>query len=444
MIGTLVILAAAASGRADALTPTRAGASRARQSIQLAPDQLLAFAESAQTRGDNRTAETAYKALLDDPDPNIRNEARFRYSKLLAARGWTTDAALLLRKILDEKPRAAPVRLELAGLLDKMGDKDGAWRQVRAVQSAGLPPAVARLVDRYSLALRAQRPFGGTFEIALAPDSNINHATSLDKLGTVLGDFDIGKESQAKSGTGVSVQGQVYRRFALGGEGHQLLVRLSGLGNLYKERSFNDVIVDLGAGPELQIGSNRFNLEAGVTQRWYGQKPYMRSARLGLAATRPVGRTSQLRFAGTAALVDNRINDLEDGKDYSGELSFEHALSPTTGVSLSASAFREALNDPGYSTTSWRIGLLGWREIGRMTLTVNGQIGRLRADERLALFPEKRSDRYTRFSLAATVRRLSFQGFAPVARLVVERNKSTIAFFDYRRRRMEFGFERAF
>jgi hypothetical protein len=159
---------------------------------------------------------------------------------------------------------------------------------------------------------------------------------------------------------------------------------------------------------------------------------------------KPLGRTSQLRFAGAASLVDNRLNALEDGKNYSGEISFEHAFSAITGIALSASGLREALKDPAYSTTSWRVGLLGWREIGRVTLTAGGQIGRLRADDRLALLPAKRVERYARLSLAASFRRLSFQGFAPVARFVIERNKSTIAFYDYRRRRVELGFERAF
>ena len=88
--------------------------------------------------------------------------------------------------------------------------------------------------------------------------------------------------------------------------------------------------------------------------------------------------------------------------------------------------------------------MLGWRDVGRVILTAKAEVGSLRADERLALFLDKRSDHYWRASLGATVRRLSFQGFAPVARLVVERNKSTIAYYDYRRRRLEFGFERAF
>jgi hypothetical protein len=281
--------------------------------LNLSASQMFALADQATDKGDTQTAEAIYRAMFVDASPDIRIEARFRLAMLESKRGNLSQAAVLLREVVDARPSASRARLELAGVLDRMGDKDGAWRQIRAVQAGGLPPAVARLVDRYSEALRAQRPFGASFEIALAPDSNINHATSSDKLGTVLGDFDIGSESKARSGTGVSFQGQAYRRFSVGNVGRDLLVRLSGLGNLYGKSRFNDLVLDLGAGPELQIGSNRVNLEAGASQRWYGQKSYMRSVRLGLAAARPIGRMSQLRFVGTATLVDNRINDLEDG-----------------------------------------------------------------------------------------------------------------------------------
>ena len=426
-----------------ASTPGAAATPEIRK-VTATPVRMLDLAEQLARRGSLADAETVLSLLSRDPNSDIRNEARFRLAQLLQSQRKPTRAAELLRQVIDEKPDAAPVRLLLAQLLEKLGDVDGALRQVRAVQATGLPPNVARLVDRYSVALRARRPFGGSFQIALAPDSNINHATSSDKLDTVLGDFDITDESRAKSGTGVALQGQVYRRFGMGDDGRQLLVRLSGLGYLYKKGRYNDVALDLAAGPELQIGSNRVNLEVGVTQRWYGQKPYTRSARIGVSAARPVGRTSQLRFTGTASLVDNRINRLEDGRNFSGELGFEHAFSATTGGSVSISALRESLRESAYSTTSWRIGLLGWREVGRVTLTMGGQIGRLKADDRLALFPERRSERYERLSLGASVRTLTFQGLAPVARLVVERNRSTIAFYDFTRRRMEIGLERAF
>ena len=175
---------------------------------------MLSLADEMARHGKNDEAENIFEVLARDPDQDIRNEARYRRAKLLRARSNYRGAALLLRRILDERPDATPVRLELAQMLDRMGDKDGAWQQVRAAQAAGLPPAVARLIDRYSDALRAQRPFGASFEIAVAPDSNINRATRSDSLGTVLGDFQIADDAKAKSGTGVS---PMRRRFAVSG-----------------------------------------------------------------------------------------------------------------------------------------------------------------------------------------------------------------------------------
>jgi hypothetical protein len=416
------------------------GSALVRQS--LSANQMFALADQAQSRGQADLAEAIYRAMLADGSADVRAEARFRLAKLAEARGRYTEAALLLRRILDEKPREAPVRIALAQLLDRMGDKDAAWREARAAQAIGLPPEIARLVDRYSEALRAVRPWGVTFEIAMAPDSNINRATRSDTLGTVLGDFEIAEDGKPKSGTGLSLRTQAYRRMPLGDV--SLLVRASGQADLYKKSEFNDVAIDLGAGPEIELGRGRLNLELGVTQRWFGQKPFQRSARTSVSFSRPVGRRTLVRAGASAALVDNRLNALQDGKAYSAQLGLERALTATMGVAGSLSIDRQSLRDPGYSTTGWRATLTGWRELGRMTLTAGAEIGRLRADERLILFPEKRSDRYSRFTVGATFRRLQFRGFAPVARFSIERNRSTIEFYDYRRSRAEFGIVRAF
>jgi hypothetical protein len=436
----LAALAAASTGAATSDGDLRLAPDR---SVHLTGTQMLSLAEQLQSRGSSAEASRIYELLVKDADSDIRNEARFRRARLLASGGKLTEAALLLREVVDERPDAAPVRFALAQLLDRMGDQEGALRQLRAAQASGLPPAAARLLDRYSQALRASRPLGASLEISLAPDSNINHATRSDTLGTIFGDFDIGKESKAKSGLGLSLRGQAFRRFAIGGD-NALLVTLSSLADLYAKTQFNDIAVDLAAGPELRLGRNQLNLEIGATERWFGQKPYLRSARFGATWIRPVGTRTQLRLSGSAALVDNRFNDLEDGKTYSGRIAVEHALSATTGLGINASVGREAFADPGYSTRSWRAGVLGWHDIGRATVTAEAEIGRLSADERLALFPDKRSDRYSRLSLGVTFRQLQFQGFAPVARFTIERNRSTIEFYDWRRRRTEFGVVRAF
>lgn len=428
------------------LVPASAAAAAAAPAatLVLTPAQMFKLAELADSRGDPNSAAAIYQALEGDRDPEVRAEARFRHAKLLLREQRTRDAAILLRRLLDEKPGAVAARLELAHALQLLGDAGAALRELRAAQASGLPPDVARLVDRYSDALRAARPSGASIEIALAPDSNINQATRSDTLGTVFGDFAIGKDSKATSGTGVSLRGQAFHRFALATSDDSLLVRLSGFADLYRQARFNDIALDLAAGPELRVGANQINLELGATERWFGQKPFMRSARVGATWTRPIGRRAQLRLSGSAALVDNRFNDLQDGKQYSGRVELERALTATTGIAVTGSLERQSLKDPGYSTTGWRAGLLGWHDMGRTTVTAGAEFGRLHADERLLLFPDKRSDRYSRLSLAATFRQLQWRGFAPLARFTIERNRSPIAFYDYRRRRAELGVARAF
>ena len=430
-------------GAATAIPPV-AAPSRESRTVRLTVAQMFRLAEVAQSRGDLNTVAAIYSALESNPDSDVRAEARFRHAKQYMELNRNRDAAVLLRRILDEKPEATSVRLELAHLLQVLGDSDGALRQLRAAQAAGLPASVARMVDRYSEALRAARPTGASFEIAMAPDSNINHATRSDTLGTVLGDFDIGQDSKARAGLGLSVRGQAYRRFAIGNSDHNVLVRASGYGDLYARTRFNDIAADIAAGPEFRIGRTQVNLEIGATQRWFGQKPSVRSLRVGATLAKPLGNRMQLRLNGSASLIDNQFNDVQDGKAYSGQIGIERALSATTGIALNLGIDRQSLKDPGYSTTGWRGGITGWRDVGRATLTAGLQLGRLEADERLALFPHKREDRYRSFTVGATFRQFTFGGFAPVARLTVERNKSSVEFYDYSRTRTELAIVRAF
>jgi len=433
------VLLAVAPGAASAEAPPPPPA----RTLQLTPAQMFRLAELAQANGDLATSSTVYVALEDNPDLSVRAEARFRHAKQLLGLKRNREAALLLRRLLDEKPQALAPRLELARSLQLLGDTNAALRELRAVQSGGLPPSVARLIDRYSQALRAQRPFGASVEVAIAPDSNINRATRSDTLGTIFGDFQIADEGKARSGTGLSLSGQAVGRAAIGANS-SLLFRASGFANLYRRGRFNDLAADLAAGPELNLGRNRLQLELGATQRWFGQKPYLRSARIAGTFSHPLGSRTLLRLIGSAALVDNQLNDLQDGRSYTGQLQAERALTPTTGVAASLSWDRQALKDPGYATTGWRAGVSGWRDVGRITLTAAADLGRLHADERLLLFPARRADRYARISLGASFRQLQYAGFAPVMRFSVERNRSSIAFYDYRRTRTEMGIVRAF
>jgi tetratricopeptide (TPR) repeat protein len=272
MIARLPLLALAAAiiapVPADAATVPQPG-----QRAYLTAEQMFMIAEIWRRTGDDRAAEAAYRALASDRDIRIRAEARFRLGKMLVVLGRLAEAGLLFRQILDEQPKAQPVRIELAQVLDLIGDEAGARRTLREAQAGGLPPHIARLVDRYSAALRAQRQSGATLELTLAPDSNINGATSSDTLSTVLGDFTLDDQAKQRSGIGTAMRAQAYWRTRLGRQ-TVLLLRTSAAANLYKEVSFNDVSAGLSAGPELQLGRARATAELGISRRWFGGRAY--------------------------------------------------------------------------------------------------------------------------------------------------------------------------
>lgn len=404
---------------------------------------LLAIGERLEAEGKAERARTVYTALQADPSADIRAEARYRLAGLAITNQDWRQAALLLRRVLDDRPNAAPVRLALAEVLNEIGDEGAALRELRAAQAIGLPLEVARMVDRYSEALRARRPFGASIEIAVAPDSNINTATASDTLGTVIGDFEIDPGGKEKSGIGVALRGSAFLRHALD-DRLALLARASASLDLYRDKDFNQVALDLAAGPELRLGPVRLNVEAGATRRWYAMNPFEDHLRVELNGSLTVGRRGIARARFGAGKVDNHVNDLQDGRLWTGEIGVERAVGSRSGVGLTVGASIADLADPGYSTKSWRAQLLGWREMGRVTVHASATMGRLEADERLSLFPETRKDRSFRLSAGATVRQLQVRGFAPLFRFTFDRNVSNIAFHDYRRRRLEFGVVRAF
>jgi tetratricopeptide (TPR) repeat protein len=412
-------------------------------SVRATAAQLFELAAQLEQQGDSKRAVEILALLESDPNPDVRNEARYRQALKMEANGRNREAAVLLRRVLDEKPDAAAARLKLATMLQKMGDEGAALRELRSLRTIDLPPTVARFVDRLSASLQATKPLGFQVEVAVAPDTNINRATRSDTLGTVLGDFTLDEESKARSGIGAAIRGMAQGRKSLS-EKLSFVARASGEARLYRDKEFNDISLDLSVGPEFQLGKTRFTAEAGVVQQWYGMEPYQRGFRLAGSATRSVGPTSQIRVDAGYRTVDNRLNDLQDGHGLSVRVRYERALSTSTLISTSVGLDRFNARDDAYSTRFIGGGITAYREMGRMTLSAGVEAGILKADERLILLPDAREDRLIRFQLGSIFRQFTVSGFAPMMRIVVERNKSTVEYYDYKRRRTELGVVRAF
>jgi outer membrane protein len=341
----------------------------------VAPVQLFRMAEQALSDGRSGDAETIYRALSRDPDSEIRSEARFRLGMILAQAGRLQEAALTLRTLLDEKPDAARVRIELARILALIGDEAAARRELRQAQAAGLPPEVALVVDQFAHALRARQPLGGSISFAVVPDSNINRATDRETLDTIIAPLDLSEDAREQSGIGVRLGTQGYARIPLAAN-LSLLPRLSGQAELYRQSQFNDISGSAVLGLDWVAGRrDRLRPSIAHTWRFYGGALYAETQSVATSWARALGATAQLDTSLTIARADYKSNDLQDGWLFDLSAAYERALDARSGVGISISASRQTARDPGYATVSGGTTVLYGREIGAVTLFANLGLG---------------------------------------------------------------------
>jgi hypothetical protein len=404
---------------------------------------LFAMAGRAVAAGDPASATTIYRALEHDPDIDIRCEARFRHAQLLERSKSWTGAALLLRAILDEKPQAQPARLELAKVLAAMGHEGEARRELRAAQAGGLPPQVELAVNQFAAALRAAKPFGGSFELGLSPSSNINRATSSPTLASVLGPLDLSPDAQARSGIGLDIGGQGYVQVPVSST-VALTARLSTQNLLYRDSEFNDSTFAGDAGTVLTLGKSRIRLSLGPAYRLYGAHPFTIAINATADWMHPLGKRAQIDLESDFSKVTYKTNALQDGDVFGETASLERAFSPRSGARVSLFVQRTTAADPGYALINGGGSVLAWHEWGRTTIYATATVSHLESDARLFLYTDRRIEWLTRAGLGATFRQIQVKGFSPLVRVNYERNASTVGIYAYHRFATDIAITRAF
>lgn len=418
-------------------------AGAARCPVALAPEQMFEWARQLADSGRDAAAIELLRLLTEDRNPDFRAEARVRIARLLARRGDRTGALIWYRRLLDEKPDAAAARIEFAALLAETGDLAAARRALRQLDPGALPPEVALAVDRYVQALRSRKPWGGSFELALAPDSNVNRATRAGTLDTVVARLNLSRDARQQAGIGVRQAGQLYARLDLG-DRLTLVPRLSSQAVLFRAGRFNDISGAAQLGLEYRRKADRFTPALGWTGRWFGGQLFARTGTVNVAWLHPAGRRAQI----DATIGLNRVryarDRAQDGMILSAVGSYERALSARSGVSATVSTTRQTARIPGHASVAAALGGVYWHDFGRTTLFASVGGSRLAADARLPLFPRRRAEWYVAARAGAVWRRLQVAGFSPQLRVSFERNWSTVGLYAFRRVATDFGITRSF
>lgn len=427
------------------LAPASTNAQEPAQPISLhnlSADDILAIAGRLIDAGKYDEAQTLLDRLATDDVGGVERE--FLGGMIALARKDYARAEVLLRKILLGDPSLVRVRLELARTLFLARKDEDADYHFRLAIAERPSEAVIANISRFREAIRARRAWRFNVNIGIAPDSNINSATYKEGVDIFGLPFQLDKSAQALSGTGIIVGGDASLRLR---RGRNVPIYLSAYGRMvrYPDHRFDDIYVGGEAGPEFKLAGGRLRAAVTGIRRWYGGDPLVASVGGKLNFDKMIDGKWSIEAALAARHNDYSRRSDVDGWDVEASLAANRALGKSALGFAYGSVQRSFANDSGHSNWQGRIGFGVLKEIPwglRPQLSI--EAGRQVNDAPLPLFGKTRRDWRLQASASIYKRDWNLLGFAPSLRIIWSRNFSTIALYDQKRLRAEFGIAKAF
>ncbi|WP_066794320.1 surface lipoprotein assembly modifier [Sphingomonas soli] len=416
---------------------------------RLTPDQLLG--ETAKLIEAKRFDEARPMLAALATVPAYKLETRYLSGQLAAAQGQHAAAAEFYMAILAEDPSQTRVRLELGREMLALGKYQSADKQFRlAEQTDDLPEDVARTIRAVRDVIRARRAWRLDLDFGIAPDSNINNATSVDQVSINFGGWQLpltlDAQAKARSGTGqtASVSGGLRLPVA---ERFSALIDVDGSGSNYAGTAFDDVQTQAAAGAEYRISEGTsVSLQALTARRWYGGRLVTSQFGIKIGFQMRLSNTQQIGVQLDTRKTDARFDGNYDGWQTGLYATYERAVSKSLVASAGVFARRDALVAKVYSSKELGViaGFGGELPHG-ITFGISGTASRAVYDMPMTIFSnDSRKD--WRYSARATLgnRSIRLWGFSPQVSASYSRIDSTLPYFANDRLRFKFAVARYF
>lgn len=172
--------------------------------VTLSAPELLKAAERLVLA--RRFAEAAPLIAALEHAPQYEMERQFLEGYVAVETGDTATAVARFRAILAKRPDLVRVRLELARALAMQGKDSAADYHFRLAEEADLPPEIERTIYASRSLIRDRKRWELEVSVGLAPDTNINSATSERVVDISLGGstlpIELDDDARRRSGAG--------------------------------------------------------------------------------------------------------------------------------------------------------------------------------------------------------------------------------------------------
>jgi hypothetical protein len=336
------------------------------------------------------------------------------------------------------------VRLELARSLMMDGQYDRAEKNFEFVLAGDVPKNVATNINSFLEQIYARRTWRLRFNMAVAPDTNINSATDSTTVDIFGLPFSLADNARQRSGVGLFVSGGVEYRPKINDQ-TRLLTNVQVQRTEYKGSQFDDTIVSGSIGPEMTYGRTVLGVSATGFRRWYGKDGY----NTGVGAQFDfITRVTQTVGIELNLLAEDVYYDQDPGHTgplISGVISGLFSLTPASSLRLRVGLNREFARADFQRSTAYRIGADYYREFPwGLTVSLSPDFVFRPFDAIHPAFGVKRNDKLYEVDVQIVKRDLKVLGFAPYIDYTFTRNVSNVTIYDFARNRIGFGLTRPY
>ncbi len=446
-LASLGLATMALASPAAAATPTGCGYSVCE--VHLTAAQLLTKVEDLVRTRQFDAAAPLLTALAQAPQYDL--QTGFLRGYVAVETGDIKGAIKHFRDVLIKHPEQTRVRLELARALLLIGKDAAAEHHFRlAAQDKNLPPEIAATIRTSRGLLRDRRAWSFSFDFGLAPDTNINNGTTVETIDANLGGtvipLTLSNQQRAQTGIGENVSTSGTLRLPLAKK-TKLLIEGDANFTRYDNSAFNDLTVQMAAGPEFRLSDRSSLAVEGVgNEHLYGgvsaatafgaRATYQRN----LEGGQRVGLTFDARHTASG------FSSGYSGWQFASYLSYERVVMRSLIASASLFARRDALNDPSYASRELGVNIgIGGELAHGINAGLSGGVSRAEYDAPLKLLSsDPRHDWRFNARLYVGLRSVRVLGFSPSVTFSYNRNASNISLYDSQRSRVRFGLMRYF